>query len=142
MMRRQPRSRNAVQKGGALTARLRACGASAVLLLMALLLWQGEAVRIHAIEHAHPTSLFREALGARAKSQEVTASHRDADHDEATCPLCQEDTFFGHYTKPDAPELAVLAQHRTAIVPALPLSPFRAAPVTRFRIRGPPIFFA
>ena len=114
---------------------MRGFASRAMLLLMALLLWQGEAVRIHAAGHRQAESALRTAA-------QFSAPQRDQDHDEAACPLCREDTFFGHYITPEAPELAAVPQYRIVVVPAPPMARFRAAPITRFRIRGPPILSA
>jgi hypothetical protein len=114
---------------------MRGFASRAMLLLMALLLWQGEAVRIHAAGH-------RQAEPAPRTAAQFSAPQRDQDHDEAACPLCREDTFFGHYITPDAPELAAVSQYWIVAVPAPPMVRFRAAPITRFRIRGPPVLSA
>lgn len=119
--------------GAGLTSRLRILASTAVLLLMALLLGQGEAVRLHAIEHGRPVPALRN------QAVHVSAPRRDGDHDEATCPLCREDTFFGHYVTPDAPELTAVSQYRDMAASGLQVSPFRATQITRSRIRGPPV---
>ncbi|WP_395337428.1 hypothetical protein WBP06_22850 [Novosphingobium sp. BL-8H] len=107
-----------------------------MLLLVALLLWQGEAVRVHAVGHLHAETARRLA---RDTAVHLSHSQRDRNQDEAACPFCQEDTAFGHYITPHTPELIAVWQHRIAIAPAPPMAPFRAAPTTRFRIRGPPL---
>lgn len=114
---------------------MRGLASRTVLLLMALLLWQGEAVRIHAAGHRQAEPALRTAV-------QFSPPQRDRDHDEAACPLCQEDTFFGHYITPDAPELAAVSRYRVIVAPAPPMARFRAAPITRFRIRGPPVLSA
>ncbi|MCJ2185107.1 hypothetical protein MTR62_20805, partial [Novosphingobium sp. 1949] len=102
-------------------------------IVLALLLAQGEAVRIHALDHTEPDRAetarahVPDAQSGRAEAR-TTLSHRTPGdrHDASTCPLCQNDSAFGQYlasappAPPPAPERLFLAAPDATAPPLAP----------------------